>query len=89
MNKYLQEREKMNVRYNAPGFRKLKYAALAVIAVGIILLLCIAFGGKDISPIAMLIMRGVAGLCALTFVVLVTSITYRANKDLLSNRKGN
>ncbi len=89
MDKYLQERDEMNERYDAPRFRKLKYAALAVMAVGVILLLCIAFGIETIPPIAMLLMRGVVGLCAITFVGLVTIITYSANKEHITNRRNN
>ncbi len=89
LNKYLRERKKMNENYNAPKYRNLKYTALTVIAVAIILLLCISFGINNISPKAMLIMQGCAGLCALIFVVLVTIITYRANKEHINNHINN
>lgn len=89
LNKYLQDREKMNQLYNAPRYRTLKYAALVFIAVAIILLLCTAFWIDNISPKAMLIMRGCAGLCAITFVALITITTYKANKEHITNRRNN
>lgn len=89
LDKYLQEREKMNKQYNAPKHRTLKYAALTVIAVAITLLLCITFGTDNIPPKAMLIMRGCAGLCAITFVALITITTYMANKEHITNRRNN
>ncbi len=89
LNKYLQEREKMDEQYSAPKYRKLKFAAISVLAVGIIILLCIAFEMQSIPPKAMLIMQGCAGLSAIIFVVLVTIITYRANKEHINNRINN
>ncbi len=89
LNKYLREREKMNEQYRAPKYRKLKFAGISVLAVGIIILLCLAFEMENITPKAMLIMQGCAGLCAITFVVLVTIITHRANKEHINNRRKN
>ncbi len=89
LNKYLQEREKMNEQYRAPKYRKLKFAAISVLAVGIIILLCIAFEMENITPKAMLIMQGCAGLCAIAFVVLATILTYSANKGHINNRRNN
>lgn len=81
--------KKMDEYYNARKYRTLKYAALTAVAVGVILLLCIAFCIDNIAQNVMLIMRVCAGLCAITFVVLVTIITYRANKEYLTNRRNN
>ncbi len=89
LNKYVQEHEKMNEYYNARKYRTLKYAALTAVALGVILLLCIAFYLDHIPQNVMLIMRVCAGLCAITFVVLVTIITYRANKEHVTNRRNN
>lgn len=65
-------REKTNLR--------LKYGALASIAVSIILLLTMALGFIDFSNTRLLLfMRGCAGLFALIFVVLVGALVYRVN----------
>lgn len=84
---YLQDREDINRLYNAPENRRLKYAAMAVIGVVIILLLSMVVWFDDISPKAMLIMRGCAGLGAIIFVVLVGILTYRVNKQHISGRR--
>ncbi len=86
INKYLQERENINKLYNAPRYRRLKFAALAVIAVALILLLVLAFWVDDIPPKVQLIMRGCAGLCAIIFVVLFGVLAYRVNKHYINNR---
>lgn len=87
MNKYWEEREKMNQMYNAPQYRRLKYAALSVAAVVAILLLIIAFGGDKISLTTELIIQGFAGLGAVVFAVLIGTLTYRANKEHIANRR--
>ncbi len=87
MSKYLQEREAIDQLYNAPENRRLKYAAFAVIAVVIILLLSMTIWIDRIPAKAMLIMRGCAGLGAMIFVVLVGVLSYRVNKKHIENRR--
>lgn len=87
MSKFLQEREEINRLYNAPQNRRIKYVALAVIAVAIVLLLTMIIWIDDIPPKVMLVMRGCAGLCAIVFVALIGVISYRVNKQHLTNRK--
>lgn len=84
---YLQEREEMNRLYNAPENRRLKYAAMAVVGVVVILLLSMVILFDDISPETMLIMRGCAGLWAIIFVVLVGLLTYRVDKQHITGRR--
>ncbi len=86
MKKYLQEREELNRQYNSPEYKRLKWAALAFISITIILLAVMALCLEHISPVAMLIMRGCAGVCALMFVVLVGILSYKANKQHITNR---
>lgn len=43
----------------------------------------------EISSKALLIMRGCAGLGAILFVVIVGILSYRVNKQHISNRKNN
>lgn len=85
LNKFLKDRDAINQLYNAPENRRLKYAALAVITVVIILLLSMIIWLEDMSSKTMLIMRGCAGLGAIVFVALVGILSYRVNKQHLDN----
>lgn len=71
-------REKPNLR--------LKYAAIASIAIAIILLLINAFGWVGTSTTVQLLLQGCAGLFAIIFVVLVTILVYRVNAAHLNNK---
>lgn len=42
MDKYLREREELRDLYNAPKYRRMKYCAITIIAIVIILLLSMA-----------------------------------------------
>ncbi len=87
MNKHLREREELRKLSNAPKNRQLKLIALAVIAIAIILLLGITFWLDNIPTKMIPIMRGCAGVCAILFVVLVGILSYRVNKQHISNHK--
>lgn len=65
---------------------RLKYAAIASIAIAIILLLINAFGLVGTSTTVLLLLRGCAGLFAIIFVVLVTILVYRVNAAHLNNK---
>lgn len=86
MNKRLQEREEINKLYNLPENRRLKYVALAVMAVVVVLLLSMTIWLENIPPKVLLIIRGYEGLGALVFVVLVGILTYRVNKQHITDR---
>lgn len=86
MNKRLQEREEINKLYNLPENRRLKYVALAVMAVVVVLLLSMTIWLENIPPKVLLIIHGCAGLGALVFVVLVGILTYRVNKQHITDR---
>lgn len=87
LGKRLQERMEKDRLYKTPENRRLKYAALAVIAIAIMLLLSMAIWIEEISTRTMLLMRGCAGLCAIIFGVLVGILTYRVNKQYINNRR--
>lgn len=89
MNKYLEEREKINQLYDSPKYRRVKYAALFFVAIAIILLLSMTFFMDNISSRAISMMRGCAGLCAIIFVTLVGLLSYRVNKEHINNRRKN
>ncbi len=86
MDKYLQEREELRKLYNAPENRRLKYCAITIIAIVIILLLSMTIWVNKISSFALLIMRGCAGLGATIFVVIVGILSYRVNKQHINTR---
>lgn len=86
-----QQRRELKKLYNTPENLRLKYIALGVISVGIILMLVMIFRIDYISRQAMLFMQGFAGLCAIAFVVLVGILVYRVNNSYIqqqSNPKG-
>lgn len=66
---------------------RLKYAAIASIAIAIILLLINAFGLVGTSTTVLLLLRGCAGLFAIIFVVLVTILVYRVNAAYLNDKQ--
>ncbi|MDE6400577.1 MAG: hypothetical protein K2M27_02955 [Muribaculaceae bacterium] len=83
-DRFQQERDKY---YREKTNTRLKYAALISIGISIILLLTMAFGFVDLNnTIAILFMRGCAGLFALIFVVLVAIIVYRVNVSYFSGK---
>ena len=71
MRKFLQRKNEIDELYNAPQNRRLKYSAIAVIAVAVLLLLSMLIWIDKIPVKAMLFMRGCAGLGALIFVILI------------------
>ncbi len=87
MDKYLREREELRCLYNAPKYRRMKYCAITIIVIVIILLLSMTIWIDKIPSNFMLIMRGCAGLGATLFVVIVGILSYRVNKQNISNRK--
>ena len=83
-DRFQQEREKY---YREKTNLRLKYAALISIVISIILLLTMAFGFVDFNNVsAILLMRGFAGLFALSFVVLVGIIVYRVNTSYFNDK---
>lgn len=78
-------RRELEKYYNEKPNLRLKYAAIASIAIAIILLLINAFGLVGTSTTVLLLLRGCAGLFAIIFVVLVTILVYRANAASLNN----
>ncbi len=86
MDKYLREREELRRLYNAPKYRRMKYCAITVIAIVIILLLSMINWVDKIPTNILLIMRGCAGLGATIFVVIVGILSYRVNKQHINTR---
>lgn len=82
----VEERAELNRLFNAPTNKRLKYSAFVVIAITIALLLSMIIWMEGLSPSAILVMRGCAGLGAIIFVLLVGILTYRVNKQHILNR---
>lgn len=76
-----QRRNEIEKLYKANANLKLKYAALSVIGVAIILMLILAFCMDYISLGITLFLRGCVGLCAIAFVIMVAVLVYRAHRD--------
>ena len=86
MDKYLQEREELRNLYNAPKYIRMKYCAITIITIVIILLLSMTIWVDKIPSNVILIMRGCAGLGAILFVVIVGILSYRVNKQHINTR---
>ena len=82
----LEEREELKKLYNALEYKKLKYSAMAVIVLVIVLMLSMIIWMDDIPYRVMLFMRGCAGFGAAVFIVLVGILAYRVNSRHIKNR---
>lgn len=80
-------RRELEKYYNEKPNLRLKYAAIASIAIAIILLLINAFGLVGTSTTMLLLLRGCAGLFEIIFVVLVTILVYRVNAAYLNDKQ--
>lgn len=87
MKKKKAHRRELEKYYNEKPNLRLKYAAIASIAIAIILLLINAFGLVGTSTTMLLLLRGCAGLFAIIFVVLVTILVYRVNAAYLNDKQ--
>lgn len=75
-DRFNNDREKY---YNTKPNKRLKYAAIGVITIAIILLAISALCIDSISYNMLMILRGCAGLFTLFFVILVAILLYRVN----------
>lgn len=81
------ERKAHGKYYRQKPNLRLKYAALASIAISIMLLLILAFGSVDRNNTDLIsVMRGCAGLFAIVFAVLVGILVYRVNSAYLNDK---
>ncbi len=87
MKKKEAHRRELEKYYNEKPNLRLKYAAIASIAIAIILLLINAFGLVGTSTTVLLLLRGCAGLFAIIFVVLVTILVYHVNAAYLNDKQ--
>ena len=76
-----QRRNEIEKLYKANANLRLKYAALGVVGIAIILMLILAFCMDFISLGITLFLRGCVGLCAIAFVIMVAILVYRVHRD--------
>lgn len=74
--------------YREKTNRRLKYAAIAAICVSIALMPLTVFLLDDISDRTLLLLRGLIGLFAVLFVVLVAVLEYRVNRSYFRDKSG-
>ena len=72
-------KEETDRLYRTRVNRRLKYIAMTVIVIAILLLFATIFLHDSISWTTMMCMRGCAGVCAIVFVILVGILVYRVN----------
>ncbi len=93
MRGYLEKREEQRLEqeklYSTPSNRRLKYIAIGVAGICIILMLVMIIWYDQISWRMMLIMRGSAGLSAITYVILVAVLVYRVSVAYFKKRSDN
>ncbi len=78
-----QQWKSMEELYKTPANRRLKYAAIAVIAVVIAIFAAMIFLHDDLSVKAYFFMRGCAGAGAIIFAILVGILVYRVNSAFI------
>lgn len=89
MKDFWQHKQDINQLFNAPQFRKLKYAALIVIGLVIALQLAMIFCMEHIPYKTMLFLRGCVGAGAIVFVILVAILAYKVYSEHFRNKYKN
>jgi hypothetical protein len=86
MNRYLEHHDEINRLFNAPKYKRFKYAALIVIGVVIVAQLSMIIWANAISERTKLFMQGCIGLGAIIFVILVVILAYRVYSEYFFKR---
>ena len=73
--------------YNAPANLRLKHIALCVIGAAIAIMISSVFLVDKVSWRVLYILRGVAGVLAIAFVIIVAVLVYRVNRSYISGEK--
>lgn len=87
INNFKQKEEAEKIS-REPANRRLKYAAIGILSIGVVLEIVMLIWYDQISDTAILWMEGIIGLCAIIFVVLVAWLYYRINKKSINKRYG-
>lgn len=83
---YSNYKEETDRLYRTRVNRRLKYIALTVIVIAILLLVATIFLHGSITWTTMRFMRGCAGACAIVFVILVAILVYRVNSAYIRGK---
>ena len=80
-------RDELNRLYNKPANRKIKYCAVVAISISIALMLAMLIWMEQLSYRNLLLMKGLAGLFAIIFVVLCGILVYRVNREYINSKR--
>ena len=78
------DREELKKLYNKPANLRLKHIALCVIGVAIAILISMIFLVDKVSWQLLAVMRGCVGVLAIVFVIIVSVLVYRVNRDYIT-----
>lgn len=78
------DREELRKLYNAPANLRLKRIALCVIGVAIAMMISMIFLVDKASWQLLAVMRGCVGVLAIIFVIIVSVLVYRVNRDYIT-----
>lgn len=81
---YYMDREELKRLYNTPANLRLKHIALCVIGVAIAILVSMIFLVDKASWQLLAVMRGCVGVLAIVFVIIVSVLVYRVNRDYIT-----
>lgn len=79
--KFLHRREQLNKLYNSPKYRGLKYTAIGISCLIILLFIIMIIYMDELSYKMLLILRGSAGVLACIVFILSAIYFYRINRD--------
>ncbi len=86
MKDYWQNKQDINRLFDAPQFRKLKYAALIVIGIVIAVQFAMINWLEHIPYKTMLFLRGCVGAGAIVFVILAAILAYKVYSEYFRDR---
>lgn len=78
------DKEELKKLYNKPANLRLKHIALCVIGVAIAILISMIFLVDKVSWQLWYFMRGCVGVLAIVFVIIVSVLVYRVNRDYIT-----
>ena len=86
MNNYWRFKDDVTRLYNAPEYRRLKYAAIIVIGLVILAQIAMIIWRDDISERTRLFIQGSSGLGAIVFVILIAVWSYKVFSEYFGAR---
>ncbi|WP_289753764.1 hypothetical protein [uncultured Duncaniella sp.] len=78
------DKEELKKLYNKPANLRLKHIALCVIGIAIAILVSMIFLVDKASWQLLAVMRGCVGVLAIVFVIIVSVLVYRVNRDYIT-----